>query len=423
MFIPLARAGQVPQSNKQPLTAKEALAAKAKAHASRAGNKAAPKPVVEAAHEPVELDSELVQAGADTAVQAITKAGDAAAALIDAWLAASNAAAIVEVAECESAPAAARKAARRAINVMRARGVSVPIHTRVAKIDILAEVSVEATLLPPDPSGLIVITITSKIASGRYHVGEVAIRDTTGIVQAGAGWLGGTQLKEAKTRAAEGLGLVAVPVPVDWARARIAAARKVNARTGHVLPIGLESCKDLLEPVPEVEPPHPLADLEAGMTSERAGAFAALSTTLHTLPEFAPWLPDRFVLDDMLRRVGERLGPHGLSNQAAVDLAIKEEMEAATDRFFSPEVREVIASRMRDAAISVRVRDGDRRAMEVLGVARAARDAGLITSPPREIKFLVNFFAKALQFLVQQGKGRIHIPMRSGVPSPATSNE
>jgi hypothetical protein len=48
-------------------------------------------------------------------------------------------------------------------------------------------------------------------------------------------------------------------------------------------------------------------------------------------------------------------------------------------------------------------------------VARAVREAGLITSPPREIPFLVLFFDKALSVLAQQGGGQLRLP----IPRPA----
>jgi hypothetical protein len=411
VFVPLARAGQVQKSDKPALTAKEALQQKTKAHAPQA--KQAPKaaPKAEAT-----FDAALVNATADEAVAAIGKAGDAAAALVDAWAAAGNAAAVVEVAESDAVPGAARKQARRAINVLRSRGVAIPTRSRVVKIDDRAEVSLEATLIPPDSSGTMAISVTSKDASGRYHIAEVLIREPIGILQAGSGWLSGSQLKEGRNRALEGLGVAPVVVPVEWARHRIAEAKKMNATSGQVLPLGFEGCKELVEPAPE-SAAHPLADLEGDITSDRATAAAPGSQSLHNEPEFRSWLPDRGALDELLQKVGERLGPQGVSDPEAVNKALSEEMEAATDRFFSPEVRAVVTARMRDAAISIRARKGDRRAEEVLLIARAIKDAGLITSPPREIPFLVAFFQKALGILAQQGGGQLRVPVAAGVPA------
>jgi hypothetical protein len=418
VFIPLARAGQIAKDNKPAPTPKEALAAKTKAHApQKPAPKPAAKPEAEAAPS---FDAALVQATADEAVAALNKAGDAAAALVDAWVAAANAAAVVEAAEADAAPGAARKAARRAINVLRARGVAIPTRSRVVKLDDRAEVAITAELIPPDSSGALAVSITSKDASGRYHIAEVIIREPIGILQAGSGWLSGSQIKEGRTRALEGLGVAPVAVPVDWARARIAAARKLNAASGQVMPLGYEGCRDLVEPAPEAEPAHPLADVEKDLDPARASDALPASGSLHNEPEFRSWLPDRNALDELLGKVGERLGPQGVSDPEAVSNALREEMEAATDRFFSPEVRNIVVARMRDAAISVRARKGDRRAAEVLQVAHAVKEAGLITSPPREIPFLVAFFQKALGVLAQQGGGQLRVPVAAAGGAPAT---
>ena len=87
-------------------------------------------------------------------------------------------------------------------------------------------------------------------------------------------------------------------------------------------------------------------------------------------------------------------------------------------RSFSPEVRDIVAKRMRDAAISVRARKGAERAAYVLSVARAVREAGLITSPPREVGFLLAFFQKALGALAHQSGGQLRVPMSAAPSAP-----
>jgi len=417
VFIPLARAGQVtPASAKPALTPKEALAAKTKAQAAKVSAKGpASKPSAPSA---ATFATELVNAGPDEVVAALEKAGDAAAALIDAWTAASNAAAIVEAAEAEAVPGAARKAARRALNVLRSRGVAIPARVKPAKVEERIELVTEAELTPSDASGLLSLTFTRRNATGKYHLAQVLIRDTVGIVNAANGWLSGSQVKEGKARVAESYGAAPVAVPLAWARARVAEARAQNAVTGMVLPLGLDGCRDLIEPAPESTPPHPLAELEAEVTSESAAAAGRASMALHAEPEFGAWMPDRGALQEMLAKVGERLGPDGLNDPAAVSVALDEEANAATDRFFSPEVRAIVAKRMRDAAISIRARKGDRAAGEVLGVARAVVEAGLITSPPREIPFLVAFFQKGLNYLLREGGGRLRVPVAAAAPQP-----
>jgi len=418
---PKASGGPRIAAAKPALTAKEALAAKAKAAQAKA-----PKATVRtdepapAAAETPAFDQAELTATWDAAIEAARKAGDRASALVDAWLAASNVEAIAAVSEADAAPGAARKNARRALNVLKSRGVAIPTKPRVARIDSRAEVAVEATFLPPDSSGTTAISITSRDGGGRYHLAEVIIRENVGIVNAGSAWLSGTQLREGRTRALEGLGVAPVQVPVDWARARIAAAKQLNAASGRILPLGLSGCQELIEPAPEAAPDHPVADLEAAVTSEIASARAAGSDGLHEEPEFRTWLPDRGTLEDLLQRLGQRLGPQGTQDPQLVNTALREEMESSTDRFFSPEVRNVIATRMVDAAISIRARKGNDRAQDVLAVARAVREAGLITSPPREIPFLVAFMQKGISILAHQGGGSLRIPMAApGAQAPA----
>jgi hypothetical protein len=416
VFIPLARAGQVaPASVKPALTAKEALAAKTKAHAAKAGAKPAAKaPDAKGAG----FDATLVEVAADEAVAALQKAGDAATALVDAWAAANNAAAIAEVAECDAVQGAARKAARRAINVLRSRGVAVPTRAR-AKVEERPEMEAEAQLTTPDALGTFILSFTRREPSGRYHMAEVVVREPYGVLQAWGGWLSLSQIKEGRTRQLEGYGIAPVPVSVAWARHRIASARKLNATSGQVVPLGLERCLDLLDPVPDAEPAHPISDLEAELTSERAASAAAASGRLHEEPEFRAWIADRGALEELLYKLGERIGPQATMDRAAFDAALTEEVAAATDRYFSPEARALLASRMRDAAVSVRVRNGDAAATDVLAVARAVTEAGLITSPPRDIPFLRRFFEIGLRAVAAQTGGDLRVPVPQGTPQPS----
>jgi hypothetical protein len=174
---------------------------------------------------------------------------------------------------------------------------------------------VEAAFIPPDSTGTTSITITSRDSSGRYHIAEVIAREPVGILHAGSGWLSGSQLKEGRNRAAESMGVSPVSVPVEWARHKIAEAQKLNATSKQVLPLGLERCRELIEPAPEQAPKHPVEDLEADLTSEIAWARAPGSAALHEEPEFRSWLPDRRVLEEVLQGVGKRLGPDGIKDQ------------------------------------------------------------------------------------------------------------
>lgn len=415
--LPLAKARLAAKQNAKPApTAKEALTAKtaraAQGHAQPKAKAAAKvsEDVGSAAFLPEQRNASFEQATA-----AVRQVGERGVALVEAWATSANTAALTSVAEATDVASGPRKAARRAIGVLKARGIEMPAHARVARMADTAPTALEAMFQPPDPTGAVSFSITSREAGGRYHIAEVIAREPAGIVQAAGGWLSGTQLREGRARATGALGVAPVSVPVEWARHRIAAFRKQNAASGLILPLGLDACRELVEPPPVAEPPHPLADLEAAVTSEKAWASAPASRSLHDEPEFRSWLPDRGAVDEMLQKVGERLGADGVKEPEKVNEALREEIDNATDRFFSPEVRTVIAARMRDSAISIRTRRGDERAADVLGAAKAVVEAGLITSAPREIPFLVAFFQKAVGVLAQQGG--LRVPVRNAEPA------
>jgi hypothetical protein len=416
VFVPLLRAGQQPASAKPvALTPKEALAAKTKAHAAA---KAAPSKEERAEAPAVKQDfsADALAATWESAKGFVDQAGAAGAALVDAWLTGLNAAAIAAIADAETVASSARKAARRALAVLKTRGVAIPERPKAAKAEERAD-SLEATLIPCDSFGTWSVAITTRDASGRYRIAEVIGREPAGVIQAAGGWLSGSQLKEGRARAQTNVGMAPVPVPLAWARARVKAALELNGKSGQVVPLGFEACRELFEVAVEGAPEHPIAELESKAAGD-AEARVKASGSLHDEPEFAGWLPDRRALDEMMQNVGNRLGPQGTQDPAAVNTALTEETDASTDRYFTPEVREQLASRMRDSAISVRARRGDDRALDVLATARAVKEAGLITSPPREIPFLVAFFQKGLGALAQMGGGRLRVPVRNA-PAPA----
>jgi hypothetical protein len=415
-----ARAVEQPAA-KPALTAKEALAAKAARHAqSHAPAKAKASDRPAAGEAGGSFSAEQLTAGFEGAVAAIREAGERGVALVEAWTTSSNAAALVVVSEANDVASVARKAARRALNVLKARGVEMPAAPRASRVPEAAPTALEAMFQPPDPTGAVSFSITSREPSGRFHIAEVIAREPIGILQAAGGWISGSQLREGRARATASLGVGPVPVPVEWARHRIALLRQQNATSGQVIPLGYEACRELVEAGPQGEPAHPIADLDGAITSEKAWAIAPASKALHDEPEFRSWLPDRGAVDELLQKVGERLGVDGVNDSEKVNDALREEIDAATDRFFSPEVRAVVASRMRDAAISVRARRGDERATEVVGTAKAVVEAGLITSPPREIPFLVAFFQKAIGFLAQQNQLRVPVRQQPAETPAAT---
>ena len=66
----------------------------------------------------------------------VESAGNRAVELVEAWITEKNAAALLEVAEHDRSPAPARKAARRGLQVLKSRGVTIPEHRHVARLTV-----------------------------------------------------------------------------------------------------------------------------------------------------------------------------------------------------------------------------------------------------------------------------------------------
>jgi hypothetical protein len=361
-----------------------------------------------------------LSASADTAIAALARAGSNAVALVEAWVKAGNAGAVNSAAERAVGPA--RKAARRGLNVLKARGVSVPTERHVTSVGGEKSPEIEeALLLAPDSGGSVCLAITSRSLTSRAHSVFVFLHDDFGVHRVNVGELSQTQLKESLARALPGAEYRPVKVPVAWARGRIAAARKTHASRGLPEPLGFSSAASLLEPVPSEPEEHPFDAEGLELGDEDAQDLGKNSQSLHLLPEFRGWFPPKPVVDELLGKVGESLTPGVEPAPEELQKKLEEEIASATDRYFTPERREQLARMMKDSALSVLSREGEVRTLEVVATMKNIRDAGLITNPPHEVGFLRAFFDKAISAIAYQEGGRLRIPMRAPAPAEAAS--
>src|SRR5690606_6156450 len=128
-----------------------------------------------------------------------------------------------------------------------------------------------------------------------------------------------------------------VSIPVEWARARIAAARSQTEKLGAPPPLGLSSAADLIEPAPETPPPHPVDQLGIALSDDEQKNLVESSDHLHALPEFRAWLPLRGAVDEMLVEVGKHITPGSQPTEEEMSQRVREAILGATDRYFSPE--------------------------------------------------------------------------------------
>lgn len=369
-----------------------------------------------------DFSQQLLNAGADTALSALKDAGDRAPALVESWVKQGNAAAVAEAAE--HAQGAARKAARRGLNVLKSRGVAIPQRTRVASLGgATGEETFEAWLMAPDTAGNTLLVLTSHAPASRYRAAFVVMHDTFGIHRIDVAEVNQSQLRESMTRALPGAQYRPVKVPVEWARWRIADARKRHAERGVPEPLGMTSAKHLLDPAPNAAPPHPFDEEGLELAVEDALEMGKASAPLHQLPEFRGWFPTRAAVEEMLQKVGETITPGEQPDPAQLREKIDAEIVSSTDRYFSPQRREELVRAMKDSALSVLAREGEQRALEIAATITSIQNRGLITDAPHELGFLRGFFEKAVSLMVAQGGGSLSIPVRARPPEATDTGE
>ncbi len=370
------------------------------------------------------FEPKFLKATNDNALELLTEAGDKGVALVEAWVRESNASAVTAIAWSEQAPSRARKTARRGINALKSRGVTIPEKIKKATDEkSIDEAKFEAWFLAPDQSGVTVFTIGSRAAGRNYDIVDVQLHESAGVIDVKGGQATRSGIRNAFKRIETQRGYGPVPVPVDWARWHVEQAKAKNASSGLIMPLGFETSANLLKPVPETEPTHPIDAAQLKLEADEVAPRLTNSGALHNDPEFRGWLPEIEHVNELLKRVGEKIGTNPEEDQEKVNGVFSQEIDAATDRFFTPEVREKLAHRMKDAAICVLARAGRERALDVLASAEAAKNAGLITSPPSEVPFLKNFFNKALALVAASQGGKLNVPVpsqtkASGVVAP-----
>lgn len=372
-----------------------------------------------------DFDSKLLSATAESALASLTQAGAGAAQLVEAWVKAGNAAAVAEAAE--RADGAARKAARRGLNVLKARGVAVPQQARISALagERPAE-QTEAFMLAPDSLGNVLLAITTRSATARGKVAFVYLNDELGVHRVDVGELSQSQLKDALAKALPGARYKAVSVPVEWARKRVADARARHAERKTPEPMGFSRADSLLTPVPAEPVAHPFDAEGLELSLEDASDMIKSSGELHGLPELQGWFPDKGAVDELFAFVGKSLseGGHDPAKEPppeALREALNEQIAAATDRYFTPERRARLVIALKDAALSVLAREGEEKALQISALAKVVAEAGLITNPPREIPFLRGYFEKAVSLLAMQNQGRIRIPVPPGAAQAAAT--
>ncbi|MET0591108.1 MAG: hypothetical protein ABW133_00310 [Polyangiaceae bacterium] len=334
--------------------------------------------------------SDWLLAGADRARARVDEAKERGADLVAAWIAGKNAAAVAAVAADDAAPAPARKAARRGINVLKSRGIAIPEAPREKRATEAAAVTYEAWFRPPDAAGTSAFTLGARGAGGKYRLVDVILQDGKGIASAAGMEMSRSQLRETFDGIEQRFGHGPASVPIAWARVRIAAARAENAAHGTPLPLGLDQHDELLNGAPSAPPVHPAEEMKLALPG--VDDALARSGTLHAEPELRGWLPLPSAMQDLLRQIDEEKESLKGADRATTEAKVVAIVERSTDSYFTAELRDKTSLRMKDAAISLIARGETSRAADLLVTAREVAEGD---RAPHAIPFLRGFFEKA----------------------------
>lgn len=370
-----------------------------------AANTEIQQPKAVATPEPAFADADLA-VSADQAVAALARIPEAKhEALVAAWLAKPNAAAVDAVSRDEKAPSKARKAARRGLGILKSRGVALPDHHSVAAAVAKPTVSYEARMIFPDGQGTQMWWIAKVNSTGASEVAEVTTHDRAGLMNLERGRPTAGNLKQVYHAWVGRVGRQPAVVPVEYARARIAQARAISAARKAVPPMGLSAAAELLEPVP-ASVTHPIDGESLAIPSEEAAVKARLdgSMRLHEEPEFGTWLPENPAASQLLQSLNERVVAlaEGDRTPEKVDPIVNTAIEEAADAYFSEERKRIYAGRLADAAWSLYQAGRIDKAIDTVLVARAIERAGVVSDRPSDIPFVRGMFLKLIAIAQQQ---------------------
>lgn len=384
-----------------------------KKNAPEVGSEALHHPPVEpATPEHVIADADL-DVGYEGAFDIVKKTpSERHEALVAAWVARRNAAAVAAIATRDDAPAGARKAARRAINVLKSRGVTIPDRPSVVATIPKPESAIEARMMFPDGRGAQIWWIAKIAKTGGTDVVEVTTVDRMGIVQVNRGNPSAGNLRQLWAGWVARAGRAPSEVPLEFARKRIAEARATTLARKAVLPMGLDAARELLGDGHGHAAPHPIDGEELALPTADDAVKARIESSmhLHEEPEFASWMPDDPAGVALLQSINERVQGLGVLPGAApdeelqkkIDATVNEAIDEAANAYFDDERKKLYVARARDAAWSLYKAGLVDRAIDALLVGQAIERAGVISDRPSEIPFVRGMFVKLIAIAQQR---------------------
>jgi hypothetical protein len=282
------------------------------------------------------------------------------------------------------------KEAKRALHVLRTRGIAVPEPQRPAAPPPapVVEETFACYASTVDGQGERAVWIARNVPGRGVEVGQAVVSDLLGVLELQVGLLGRKEYRTFGKEIAE-RGQVMGVAELDPAHARflVAQARRKNDASGRPPPEGADAW--LARIGPGSAPPDPEAALPP-LPDEEEGRALAASAGLHGLPMLRGWLADEGVLRSLAARLDALTAvavPDEQERARQAEQAMAETLEAWLD---AP-CRERLAARLFTVGVHMRCMGLEDRAAQAAAAARALR-AGV---PGRDVPFAREMVEKA----------------------------
>jgi hypothetical protein len=275
------------------------------------------------------------------------------------------------------------KEAKRALHLLRARGVAVPEPPRPPA---------PAPAAPPEPPlpsyatvvdghGERAVWLARSVPGKGIEIAQAVVSDTRGLLEAQVGMLGRKEWRAfAKGLLERGAAMGVAEIDRERAKGIVSAARALNDASGQRVPEGADLW--LARVGPGVPPPDPAEGFPPLADDAEREALAA-SGALHDLPLLRGWLAD----EDTLRQLAAKLDEISVSPLYIDDRQRAEQMARtlsdAVETYFDAPRRAALAGRLFAVAEHLRASGDEPHARSAAAAARALR-AG---TPPAAVPF------------------------------------
>jgi len=295
------------------------------------------------------------------------------------------------------------KEAKRALHVLRTRGVAVPEPARAPPPPpaAVAEEVFPCYASSVDGQGERAIWISRNVPGRGVEVGQAVVSDVLGLIELQVGVLGRKEYRGfGKEIGERGQAMGVGELDPGHARWIVAEARKRNDASGRQPPEGADAwiCR-----IGAGTPPPDPAELLPSLPDEEERHALAASAELHALPMLRGWLADEAALRALATRL-DALAAAGAADEAERTRTMADAIAGAVEAWLDAPCRQRLAARLFTVGVHLKAMGLPDRAAQAAAAARALA-AG---TPGRDVPFARSMVEKAF-------------PDRGASPPPAAA--